>query len=212
MLLYSIELDLAGKTALVVGLGPVGRRKAASLVEAGARVVGVDPAGVAPPLPGVETHARPYRAEDLEGVALACAAGPPEVNRRVVADARAAGVWVNSASEPAAGDFLVPAVWRDGPVKVAVSTSGAGPALAAALRDRAARSLGAGAARLAELTAELRPEVLAGVADPEGRRRIFAEWADLRWLDRIEADGLDAVREALRGRIGEILGPDRRGE
>ena len=48
---YPIELDLAGRTALVVGLGAVGRRKAAGLVEAGARVVGVDPAAGAIAVP-----------------------------------------------------------------------------------------------------------------------------------------------------------------
>ena len=40
---YPIELDLRGRSALVVGLGPGRVRKASVLVEAGARVVGVDP-------------------------------------------------------------------------------------------------------------------------------------------------------------------------
>ena len=41
---YPIELKLEGRTVVVVGLGPVGRRKAAALVAAGARVIGMDPA------------------------------------------------------------------------------------------------------------------------------------------------------------------------
>ena len=41
---YPIELNLNGRTVLVVGLGPVGRRKAEALAAAGARVIGVDPA------------------------------------------------------------------------------------------------------------------------------------------------------------------------
>ncbi len=40
---YPIELKMEGRTAVVVGLGRVGRRKAAALVAAGARVIGVDP-------------------------------------------------------------------------------------------------------------------------------------------------------------------------
>ena len=57
---YPIELNLNGRTVLVVGLGPVGRRKAKSLAAAGARVIGVDPAAwsVAHDLPeGIEVMA-----------------------------------------------------------------------------------------------------------------------------------------------------------
>ena len=50
---YPIELDLRGRTVVVVGLGSVGRRKAAGLVEAEARVVGVDPEAIGE-LAGVE--------------------------------------------------------------------------------------------------------------------------------------------------------------
>lgn len=201
---YPIELNLNGRTALVVGLGAVGRRKAEGLVAAGARVVGVDPeAGEREVPPGVEARAEPYRAEHLSGVSLAFAAAPPEVNRRVVADARSAGVWVNSASDPAEGDFLVPAAWRDGPVLLTVSTGGASPALAAALRDRAVTALGPAAAGLAALLAELRPLVLARPLDPASRRRLLTAWADPRWLDLWTAEGPEAVRRALLAELGE---------
>src|SRR5262249_23709059 len=155
---YPIELRLTGCPVLIVGLGAVGRRRALGLVDVGAKVVGVDPNPRGEPLPeGVEVRREPYRSEHLHGMRLAFAAAAPEVNRQVVADARAAGVWVNSASEPEAGDFLVPAVWREGPLTLSVSTSGASPALTSSLRDRAASSLGPAAAGLASLLAELRP-------------------------------------------------------
>lgn len=194
---YPIELDLNGRAVLVVGLGPVGRRKAKGLVAAGARVIGVDPAG-AVAVDGVEVRAEPYHADHLRGVCLAVAAGPAEVNRRVVADARAAGVWVNSAGGPGSGDFTLPAVWRDGGLTLTVATAGASPALAAALRDRAAGALGPAAAGLAATLAELRPEVFARVADPDARRRLLADWGDPRWLDLYAEGGAEAVRRAVR--------------
>jgi precorrin-2 dehydrogenase / sirohydrochlorin ferrochelatase len=198
---YPIELDLTGRKALVVGLGAVGRRKAAGLVEAGGRVVGVDPGPIEIPV-GVELRAEPYRAEHLAGASLAFAAATAEVNRQVVADARRLGIWVTSASEPGSGDFTLPATWRDGPLTLTVSTSGASPALASALRDRAARALGTSAGGLAAILAELRPEVLARVADPAARRRMLAEAADPRWLDLIDAEGAEATRRALRVALG----------
>jgi siroheme synthase-like protein len=203
---YPIELELSGRAVVVVGLGPVGRRKAAGLIEAGARVIGVDPAaeGINPEdLSGIEVRCEAYRAEHLRGASLAIAAAPPEVNRRVVADARRLGVWCCSASDPGEGDFTVPAVWRSGPLVLTVSTSGASPALAAALRDRAAEALGPAAAGLAALLAELRPLLLARIEDPSARRNILAEWGDPRWLALWAEQGPEAVRRALERRLEE---------
>jgi precorrin-2 dehydrogenase/sirohydrochlorin ferrochelatase len=194
---YPIELVLRGRTVLVVGLGAVGRRKAAGLVAAGARVLGVDPT---PPdaLARVEVRAEPYRPAHLDGVWLVLACASPAVNHQVVDDARNRGIWVSSASDPDEGDFTIPAVWRSGPLLLTVSTSGASPALASTLRDRAAEALGPEAAALASLLAELRPEVLTRLADnPDARRRLLAAWADPRWLDLCRTDGPESVRHAL---------------
>lgn len=206
---YPIELKLEGKSVLVVGLGAIGRRKAAALVEAGARVVGVDPAarGSDPEVPaGVEVRAEPYAPGQLAGMSLVIAAGPPELNRRVVADARRAGLWVGSASDPDEGDFTLPAVWKSGPLVLTVSTSGASPALAAALRDRAAEALGPAAAGLAALLAELRPVVMGRIANPEARRRVFRDWADPRWLALWVEEGPGRTRVALMQQVEAAAG------
>ncbi len=195
---YPIELDLRGRSVLVVGLGRVGSRKASGLVEAGAHVVGVDPRHDLAIPPGVEHRPEGFRPGHLEGMSLAFAAASPEVNREVVTAARQRGIWVNAASEPDSGDFAVPATWREGPVVLAVSTSGAGPALAATLRDRAARAIAGGPA-LAALLAEVRPIVLGRVADPDDRRRLLADWGGERWLEAIGRDGPEAVRGAWLG-------------
>jgi precorrin-2 dehydrogenase/sirohydrochlorin ferrochelatase len=197
---YAIELELAGRTALVVGLGAVGRRRAASLLTAGARVVGVDPAPDSVP-EGVELRAEAYRANHLRGASLIFAAATPTVNRQVVDDARGAGIWVHSASDPNTGDFHVPAVWREGGLTLTVSTAGASPALAGALRDRAAAALGPAAGGLAATLGRLRPLVLARLADPEARRRVLADWTDPRWLDLFARGGPEAVCDELERRL-----------
>jgi precorrin-2 dehydrogenase/sirohydrochlorin ferrochelatase len=217
---YPIDLDLSGWPVLVVGLGAVGRRKAEGLGAAGARVIGVDPnpeagrrarARASARGFAIEVHAEPYGAAHLEGVRLAFATASAAVNRQVVADARKAGIWVCSASESSEGNFTVPAIWRDGPLTLTVATTGASPALAAALRDRAARALGPAAAGLATSLAELRPAVLARLSDPEARRRLLREWADPRWLDLWHAEGPEAVRRALVRALDDAVTQQRPG-
>ena len=89
---------------------------------------------------------RPYRRGEVAGYRLAVAAtGDPAVNRAVFEDGESAGVWVNSADDPASCSFILPAIARQGPVSVAVSTSGFSPALASwlkAARGRAPRPRG----------------------------------------------------------------------
>jgi siroheme synthase-like protein len=195
---YPIELEMVGTSALVVGLGVVGRRKARGLVAAAARVVAVDPRAAEIEVPeGVEARSEQYNVEHLKGMRLAIAAASREINRRVVADAKRLGIWVNSATEPNEGDFRLPAVWREGPLTLTVATGGASPALAARLRDRAARAIGPEAATLAGVLAELRPIVLARVADPEQRRRCLERWAGLCGLRLCAEQGPEAVREAI---------------
>jgi precorrin-2 dehydrogenase/sirohydrochlorin ferrochelatase len=197
---YSIELKLTGKIALVVGLGPVGRRKAAALLSSGAHVTAVDPLGGSldlKALEGLEVVSEPYRATFLRGVSLVIAAGPPEVNAVVVEDASKLGIWVCSTSAPEAGDFTVPAVWKSGPVVLTVSTSGASPALAAILRDQATTALNPAAFGLVAILAELRPHVRERVEDPLIRLQIFNGWADPRWLELYAEQGAEAVKAAL---------------
>jgi siroheme synthase-like protein len=208
---YPIELDLRGRAVLVVGLGPVGRRKAGALAAVGARVIAVDPAPAGAGSDAgmgtgaIEVRSERYRAAHLKGVTLAFAAATPAVNRRVVADARRRKIWVCSASDPGAGDFTVPAVWREGPLTLTVATGGASPALAVALRDRAVRALGPAAAGLAGLLAELRGTVRARLAAPAARRRLLARWADPCWLELWTSAGPEAVRQALVRTLDEAV-------
>jgi precorrin-2 dehydrogenase/sirohydrochlorin ferrochelatase len=137
--MYPLFLDLSGRLAVVVGAGPVGRRKVAGLLAAGARVrvICLEEGSVEG-----EWLREPYEARHLQGATLAFAAATAEVNARVVADARAAGVLVCDAGDGAAGDFHTPAVFRDGPIVVAVGTGGRAPGVAAALRDHLAGLIG----------------------------------------------------------------------
>ena len=141
---YPVFLDLQDVPVLVVGAGPIAARKVAGLVAAGASVRVVAPE-VSPELDRstiVELRQRRYEPADLDGVRLVVSAtGDAGVDATVAADATAAGIWVNAADQPADCSFILPAIARNGPLAVAVSTGGASPALARRLRDRAGELL-----------------------------------------------------------------------
>ncbi|MBI4231571.1 MAG: bifunctional precorrin-2 dehydrogenase/sirohydrochlorin ferrochelatase [Planctomycetes bacterium] len=147
---YPAFLLLTGREAVVVGGGAVAQRKARALLRCGARVTVIAPivAAALARRRGVSVRRRAYRTGDLKGAALAFAATDDRaVNARVARDARRSRIPVNVADDPRACDFHVPAVARRGPLTIAVGTSGASPALAAAVRDRLAAALPDGIAR-----------------------------------------------------------------
>jgi siroheme synthase-like protein len=167
---YPVSLNLTDRACLVVGAGPVAARKAGGLLAAGANVIVIAPdIGAAMAALGPLTVLRrPYQPGDAAAFRLVVTAtGDPAVDAAVFADADAAGVWVNSADDPEHCSFILPSVHRDGPVTIAVSTSGRSPAQATWLRGRLAEAGGPGLGDLADLLARARAQVRAGGASTE---------------------------------------------
>ena len=197
---YPISLDLSNRPCLVVGAGAVATRKVRGLLDSGARVTVIAPdiseemRSLASRLEALEP--RTFQPDDVAGFRLVVTAtGDPAVDGAVAAEADAAGVWVNSADDPAHCSFILPAVHRDGAVTIAVSTAGLSPALAAWLRSRLAASCGGGLDTLARLLDETRQQLHA-----EGRRSDTVDWATL--LDGelpslVRAGDLDKARAVL---------------
>lgn len=209
---YPILLDLTGKPAVIAGGGAVAERKAAALLEAGGDVRIVAPAMT----PRLQEWAadgrlrwieREAREDDLNGAALFYAAtDDAEANRRLAEAARARGVWTNVASDGEAGDFVTPAVVRRGELVLAVSASGAGPALAARVARELAERYGPDYARLAAVLRAVRRAAKAGVSDAQERRRLLAASASDEAIAVWRETSPDEPPEKLVERLRKLAG------
>lgn len=154
---YPVFLDVEGKDVLVVGAGTMAQEKVDGLAAAGARV----------------TLVERFDEADVEGKALVVAATDEATGARVAAAAGRANVFCNVADVPHHCSFILPAIHREGPITVAVSTGGASPALAQWIRGRVAELVGPEHARLAERLRALRPWAKATLATYAERRDYF---------------------------------------
>jgi uroporphyrin-III C-methyltransferase / precorrin-2 dehydrogenase / sirohydrochlorin ferrochelatase len=134
--LFPAFLRLQDRPVLLVGGGPVAAAKLSALLDSGARVTVVAPQ-IRPELdrPQVRLVRRGFEPADLDGVWLAVAAAPPEVNRAVREAAEARRIFLNAADDPAAASVYLGGVVRKAGVTLAVSTDGRAPALAGLLRE-----------------------------------------------------------------------------
>jgi len=161
--LYVACIDLSEKRCLVVGAGPIALEKIEGLLAADANVSVVAPcaidqvrnladAGI------IDLSLRGYATTDLSGCFLVVAAtSDTGVNTRIHADGEARSMLVNVADVPHLCNFMLPAIVREGPLAVAISTAGASPALAKRMKREAADMFGAPYAELADILESVRP-------------------------------------------------------
>jgi len=160
--LYIACLRLDGRSCLVVGGGEVGLEKVDGLLACGAQVTLVapeaDPALEAYAREGsIEWRRREYRNEDLDGMFLVIAAtSDTDVNIAVFGEAERRAMLVNVVDVPPLCNFILPAIVRNGPLAIAISTAGASPALAKRMKAEIADYFGEPYARLAILLNDAR--------------------------------------------------------
>lgn len=208
MLYYPIFVNISHASCLIVGAGEVGRRKLATLLQAGPlRVVLLD---TNPPDPLCAPYLKDSRVQfvqgsfspsHLTGHSLVFAATcNREVNAFIAKACQDRGLWCNCTDAPQEGSFIVPATASCGNVSVSLSTGGESPALARKLRCELEVWLEP-RARLSTLMGRLRPILLALNLNTADNSRIFRSLvnSDLQtFLSRRDREQCEAcLRELL---------------
>ena len=176
-LYYPAFIDIKDTKCVVVGGGNVAARKVGDLLRAGADVRVISPKLTSTlekkKEKGLIRHtARAFRATDLHGAFIVIAAtDDAELNAKVASNA--GGALINVVDRPDLCTFIVPATVRRGPLNIAVSTSGASPALARVIRKELQDMFGPEVGKYLERLCRERQHAMKEIADPKARARFL---------------------------------------
>jgi precorrin-2 dehydrogenase/sirohydrochlorin ferrochelatase len=206
---YPIFLDIKGRNCLVVGAGGVGTRKVETLLDCGAQVTveGIHASETLKRLSEqqrVTLRLRAYKPSDLDGRFLVIGATNDErLNQQISRDAEKRGLLCNIADKPAACNFILPSIIRQGDLVVAISTSGKSPAFAKKLRKDLEMKFDEAYAVFLDLMGAIRTRLLQEDHAPEQHKPIFNQIIHSDILDRIKEGDMAAIDATLL----KILGP-----
>jgi uroporphyrin-III C-methyltransferase / precorrin-2 dehydrogenase / sirohydrochlorin ferrochelatase len=177
-----IFLALEGKRAVLAGGSPAAAWKAELLSASGAivEVYASDPCEElvqlegSPPCGAIKIDRRTWTPRDLKGAAVAIGAFEDDEGAAAFASAaRAAGVPVNVIDKPAFCDFAFGAIVNRSPLVIGISTDGAAPVFAQAIRAKIEALLPSGFASWAAAAARWRSAIKSSGLSFSGRRKFW---------------------------------------
>jgi precorrin-2 dehydrogenase/sirohydrochlorin ferrochelatase len=189
---YPAFLDLRDKPCVVVGGGKVAERKTLDLQRAGARVKVISP-GLTSRLKKEKSRGsikhvnRRFRSGDLGGAFLVIAATDSEEENRKIA--RHKDLLLNVVDRPELCTFIVPATVRRGPLQIAVSTSGASPAMARAIRKDMESTYGPQFGKHLNKLKHLREKAVKEIKSARERERYLKSLASEKVVRMLKAKG-----------------------
>jgi len=203
---YPVVLNLQDRPCLVVGGGPVARRKATGLLAAGAKVTVVAPEvnTSLEQLAGerLTVVRRPFIPEDLDGQILVFGAlDDPSARDELAEAARRRGIPANLADDPANCDFILPSLLRRGDLLVTVSTGGRSPALARKIRLQLEETLGPEIDQQVAALGSVRELLMRRFPDDEKKRRSIL----LRLVNSDDLGLIPGEEERFRTRVKELI-------
>jgi precorrin-2 dehydrogenase / sirohydrochlorin ferrochelatase len=207
--LFPAFLNLTDQPCAVIGGGAVALRKIGALLECRARVRVIAPSVAAPirrlfQERAIDLVERAYVPADLDGSVLVVAAtDQPAVNAEIARRCQARQRLCNRVDDPEAGTFHSAPAYTCGDLKIAVSTNGASPALAAKIADDLAAQYPGEYAPYLQYLRRIRETVKEKISEESVRRQILrhvmadpgllAQCRDEQFCGRLEH--LDYVQE-----------------
>jgi precorrin-2 dehydrogenase len=210
---YPVYIQLKDQPCVVVGGGKIAEGKVEGLLAVQAKVTVISP-DLTPHLLSLANQKqitqldRTYQPGDLTGAFLVvCATDQTEVNHQVWQEATANGQLVNVVDDTPRCNFIAPSILRKGDLTIAISTSGAAPALAVRLKERLQSELGPEYERFLELASALRKPLAQHIPDFEARKALWYDLVDSEILE-VLADGDEAkAREIISRVVGFDFAP-----
>ncbi|WP_051251190.1 precorrin-2 dehydrogenase/sirohydrochlorin ferrochelatase family protein [Paenibacillus harenae] len=177
---YPVVLQLRGKRCVIVGGGAVAQRKLLGLLEAGAdQVIVISPA-VTPRIAeiakegSIRVELREYTEKDArEAWLLFAATNDGQVNEAAAADCMRYGVLFNAADEFSRSSFISPSVVRRGDLLLAVTASGASPALSQRIKTELAERYGPQYEEITSRLRDLRERAQQMLLDEQDRQKVL---------------------------------------
>lgn len=202
--LYPVYLDLEGVSCLIVGGGTVAGRKIGPLTKSGAKVTVVSPdagekVSEAAENGKIDWQKREYRdGEAGEYLLVIAATGNSRVNQKVGLDGHQASRLVNVVDDPALCNFIVPSTLKRGELQIALSTSGACPALAKKLRTDMEKNYPESYGELLELLRNFRNRLIETVETEPARKQALEKVVYSEELEQFIAGDKEPFLELLK--------------
>lgn len=206
---YPINLDVAGKSCVVVGGGKVALRKIRGLLEAGARVKVIAPE-ICAEVEELFRHGEilwtreNFSAELLgDELILIAATNSPEVNRQACEAAQARKILVNVVNS-SGGNFNVPSRIRRGDFLLTISTGANSPAFSRFVRQMLEAELGENFGAGLEIISQARREVKRLLPNQSAREKFWREILTAEVWQLLKSGELDKLKIFFDGAINSL--------
>ncbi len=201
---YPAFINLSGKQCIVVGGGKVAERKVLSLLDSGAAVKVISPA-ITDTIERQKQRGRikhikrNYRSGDLKDAFLVIAATSDEdLNRKVSEEAPCL---VNVVDMPEMANFIVPSVVNRGPMTIAVSTSGASPAAARAVRKEIELLYNKNFGQYLNFLKQMRKKIIKAIPDKKAREMFLKGVASKEIFNILRENGFKEARQMVLDKL-----------